>query len=153
MFASGVWTSWELRKNSLGCWPQWQIRTGGRWARRKLQLGIISTFAGPRAQGVKVTLETHHRFRLNSVISYDVCCFFYDFLASQDLVTLVTPLDIDLQMSQPPTPRMEPLKGVAAGIIHVKSCDLYGASRLNQTIADCMMQRDVHCFLGIFRSC
>lgn len=28
---------------------------------------------GPRGQGVKVTLETHHRFRLNSVISYDVC--------------------------------------------------------------------------------
>lgn len=61
-------------------------------------------------------------------------------------------VDIDLQMSQPPTPRMEPLKGVAAGIIHVKSCDLYGANRLNQTIADCMMQRDVHCFLGIFKS-
>ena len=56
-------------------------------------------------------------------------------LASPDLVTLVTPLDIDLQMSQPPTPRMEPLKGVAAGIIPVKSCD-YGANRLNQTIAD-----------------
>lgn len=101
----------DLRKNSLGCWPQWLIQTGDlgeRWERRKEPLG--------RMKG---------SFQIAAHPGHD----FVSFILLGILVLLVmTPwfweiTCFDPNFSAPTVLRMELLKEEAAGITRVKSCE------------------------------